>query len=679
MAYTALERMRERNLARFGRDLGPEQPALHAAVNANDLKGAALRFLHDGCEGLLFDPAVTAEEERTGVLQGTSLKPGQIPRDMQADIDRLCLERELERFIDSGTAEDAYNIYYCFLEMFMGRYGRGGKAAELLSEYETNGSSLLLKHRDHYSHSVYVFTLGLAVYQTNAAYRECFARDLGLEPGSREAACDFLEYWGLTSLFHDIGYPFELPFEQVMSYFEVSRQDRGKECPYPAYRNLEPLTRMTPEAARRFESLLGGSISGADELTARRVTQRLGKAYGFTEEYLLDVIRRKPAEPERFSYFMDHAYFSAMRLYRELEGAYLPEELTAAHADVLGAILLHNSLFKFSVCFYKDPEKRRPPLKMEQYPLAWLLMLCDELQCWDRTAYGRNSRTELHPMGAEFRFGPDRLDAVYYYDREELDKIRGWEADYAAWESAGGEGRPPRLKDYSDMAEKGQRFTADIERIVDTSGLRLAVRADTRVADYVSKHTYLSRSSFLHMYDFAVALNARYNFQGREDEVRPEELERDFDALSLEYKLLNINQVKSFGRYLNAIDCFYTDRPVAFEMLHAFTQEEIDTFAPMEHGRWVLDHARMGWREGSEYETLPVTPAEGQSEKAARSALREQLRRHKQMKDGERSPEALRQHYLSLPKDVQGRDWMPFNSMLRLIRKFDGLRIYRLK
>ena len=32
MAYTALERMRERNLARFGRDLGPEQPALHAAV-----------------------------------------------------------------------------------------------------------------------------------------------------------------------------------------------------------------------------------------------------------------------------------------------------------------------------------------------------------------------------------------------------------------------------------------------------------------------------------------------------------------------------------------------------------------------------------------------------------------------------------------------------------------------
>ncbi len=28
---------------------------------------------------------------------------------------------------------------------------------ELLSEYEANGSGLLMKHRDHYSHSVYVF------------------------------------------------------------------------------------------------------------------------------------------------------------------------------------------------------------------------------------------------------------------------------------------------------------------------------------------------------------------------------------------------------------------------------------------------------------------------------------------------------------------------------------------
>ena len=44
-------------------------------------------------------------------------------------------------------------------------------------------------------------------------------------------------------------------------------------------------------------------------------------------------------------------------------------------------------------------------------------------------------------------------------------------------------------------------------------------------------------------------------------------MEKEFSALSLEYKLFNINQVKSFSRYLNAIHCFYTDRQVDFDML----------------------------------------------------------------------------------------------------------------
>ena len=44
-------------------------------------------------------------------------------------------------------------------------------------------------------------------------------------------------------------------------------------------------------------------------------------------------------------------------------------------------------------------------------------------------------------------------------------------------------------------------------------------------------------------------------------------MEKEFSALSLEYKLSNINQVKSFSRYLNAIHCFYTDRQVDFDRL----------------------------------------------------------------------------------------------------------------
>ena len=175
MAYTALEKMRLANVKEFGENAGPEQPYLFpGAEDKKDLKCAALRFLHESCEDLRFDPEIDAAEKKTGKYRGASIKPDQIPYNMQMDIDRLCLERELEKFIDSGVAEDAYNVYYCYLEMFLGRYGKSKNMVEMLGEFETNGSSLLMKHRDHYSHSVYVFTLGLAIYETNSNFRKAF-------------------------------------------------------------------------------------------------------------------------------------------------------------------------------------------------------------------------------------------------------------------------------------------------------------------------------------------------------------------------------------------------------------------------------------------------------------------------------------------------------------------------
>ena len=355
MAYTALEKMREVNRKRFGKDLGPLQPPVcEGSETGMDLKSAALRFLRERCEGLRFSSEKEAAETETGEYLGTSLRPNQIPYNMEMDINRRCLEKSLETFILTGTAENAYPVYYCFLRIFLGEYGESIRMVEMLSEYEENGSALLLKHRDHYSHSVYVFAMGLAVYETNGTYRDIFSRFYQLEQKTEaERANFFLEFWGLTALFHDIGYPFELPFEQALSYFEVDDQDRGPGCPYLSYHGLESLTALDDREKKHFEEITGECFAGIGDLLAWDIARKLGRAYSFPPEYLQDIVRDKPSEPERFSYFMDHAYFSAMRLYRELEGAYLPEELTAAHADVLGAILLHNSLFKFSVCFYR--------------------------------------------------------------------------------------------------------------------------------------------------------------------------------------------------------------------------------------------------------------------------------------------------------------------------------------
>jgi len=312
---------------------------------------------------------------------------------------------------------------------------------------------------------------------------------------------------------------------------------------------------------------------------------------------------------------------------------------------------------------------------MELHPLAWLLMLCDELQCWDRTAYGRNSRAELHPMSASFDFSGQEIHAIYSFDIGEKQKIRAYQVQQKVWEYQGRQGEKPKLKAYSAMAGDGREFSDDIASIVDLSGFPLTVRSDLRQVDRKSKHTYLSSSSFLHIYDFAVALNARYSYQGEEDEVSTEQLEADFNSMSLEYKLYNINQVKSFARYLDIIDCFYTDKPVDYDQVTFFTSKMTEAFAPMEHMRWVLAHRDMGWQAGDEYEYLQL--AEGTAE--SRRSLREQMRRHKLTLPDSAGEEEILKHYELLPFEEQGKDYLPFNSMLKLLQKYDGLRIYRLK
>ena len=107
-------------------------------------------------------------------------------------------------------------------------------------------------------------------------------------------------------------------------------------------------------------------------------------------------------------------------------------------------------------------------------------------------------------------------------------------------------------------------------------------------------------------------------------------------------------------------------------MLRSYTPEMTAVFAPMEHARWVRDHQKAGWLPGDEYETLPVTG----NEKEARKALREQLRRHKLTMPDNATDAEIYAHYQSLPPEEQGKDYLPYNSMLKLLRKFDGLRIY---
>ncbi len=48
--------------------------------------------------------------------------------------------------------------------------------------------------------------------------------------------------------------------------------------------------------------------------------------------------------------------------------------------------------------------------------------------------------------------------------------------------------------------------------------------------------------------------------------------------------------------------CFYTDRPVDYEMVTSFSREQMEVIAPLEHERWIREQISMGWIKGDLYE-----------------------------------------------------------------------------
>lgn len=646
----------------------------------NGLENLALSFIRNRCQGLRFDKnkAVTFDSENLD-SDGTSLKKNQIPYNMEKDIDRLCLENAVERFLKSGKKEDAFDVYFCYLEMFVGGYEKTRRMIELLSEFEANGSELLMRHRDHYSHSVYVFLIGLAVYESNDIYRNTYNKYYGLTD-EHESAHHYLQYWGLASLFHDIGYPFELPFEQVESYFEVNGAKR-EDKPFVAYHSLDSLISIDEKIKPDIKNMLGADYDNTNQLFARLITDKLGNAYGFSEEQMLECLTEKPACPDKFNYYMDHAYFSASVLFKKLFEE-MNCELKAEHLDSLTAILMHNSLYKFSIADYKGENNK--PFKAELHPLAYMLMLCDELQCWDRTSYGRKSKKELHPMDCTFDFSDNKIKAVYLYDEKEISKVNMFKDSYISWLQNPEGKKAPALKSYSEMYIKNDgisKFQEDIQRIVDLTDIKLSV--DIGLVANVRRNgtCYLSDSNFINLYNFAVVLNGRWNnsdwkdakMSGQEDKFLTdekviEEFSDSFKQLSLEYKLSNINQAKAFAKYLNEIGCFYTDKSVDFEMVEKFSKEELVKIGLLEHQRWLQEHYDMGWIYGN--------PSKNQ---------RDLLRQHKDMIpdfDGtqEKVSETLTKiNYERLDKAEQDKDTDPMECMLAMLRMFDGIRIYRLK
>lgn len=687
-----------------------------------NLAGICIDFIRNGCEGLGF-------EEAPGDKNLNHLR---------RDVDRLCLENAVHRFVNSGSKDTAFDVYFCFAEIFK-PFGEGYQATrvllETLADHEENSSSLLMKHRDHYSHSVYVFLLGIAIFHKVGAIRRAYCEkyQLSTDPAHRgQVNCDFLKKWGMTALFHDIGYPYEIAHQQIKVFsWQLDERLAGTDmnnpsapyAPYVSYHNMDQFTRILPEELPLIRQIsremAEEDCQDMDAVFAKAITDRLGngKPYCFSYEQLWDMLEhRGESQP-----FMDHAYFSGLILFKRLLTAGC--EITPEHMDILTAIMLHNSMFRFDL---KKPFPRAyaaegnadNALQLDDgAPLAYLLMLCDELQCWDRTAYGQNSRREVSPWDFDLFFDQDKICATYYFDEAYYDKALGSKT-YNSMIVSDRLSNPAKNKKYG-----AYKFVRDINEIIHltVNGEKLLSVNAVFTPKKKMRQLFLSSSDYMNIYDFAVVLNARYDPQigvkfdnletATQDRELVEKMEASFAGLSLEFKLSNIAQARTFAHHLEEIGCFYTNRAVDYEVVRDFSEDELEKLSRLEHDRWTQEKQDMGWVYGDAYtrmtapafaaaktpEALASLLAAGCDADSLSAAALPQAASPAPLAD-DPSPqpacvltdrqavkltrELTRHHIDIVPLEKLSReeilkDTEPMRCMIKLLELYDGLRIYR--
>jgi len=509
----------------------------------------------------------------------------------QRAIDLTCLKIATIRFLDSGLKDDAFDVFFCFTELFevFGKgYDGADKLLNLLADHEMNTGLLLMKQRDHYSHSVYVFSLGLALFCKNEKIRNSYKNEFygGVKYGRLE---EFLYRWGMASLFHDVGYPFEVAADSIKEY------DAGilGENRYPSvgYGNLQKFINFDEKERAWLRSLLDPRMHKYISDAHKFLLFNVKKIIKMPDDAINKMLENVFVSTEH----TDHGYYSAILILRLFfRNTHGDERDVAVIAEAATAALMHNAFYK-----YNDKIDKNRKLSAEDSVIVFLLMLCDDLQIFDRQGYGRNSRSEPLPRDCFIDVKDRSLSIVYAYPDSAIDyKVpESDDKDLAVKKSAESTKKQnPKSDEKNYIVSEKEKLKTIIEKHYDLESIG-GLSVDVEVNNIRTKGvTHGSASYFKNIFDIAKKIHESYHNGEYYNKMKEE-----WEELTLEYKMSNILSAKSYANKLNKVSCFYDDRELMLDSATELAAKEIDDLARDEHDRWVMEKKDMGW-EYAEYD-----------------------------------------------------------------------------
>ena len=529
------------------------------------------------------------------------------------------LKTAIDVFFDYESSYTAYEIYRTFFMIYQitdeDKSHESDKVSirnepntlldlvKIMKKYEENTGDLIERQRDHFIHSVNVFLLGIAIYAQNSSYRKFFRQYVLKSPYGKYYRIDdefsreeFLYRWGVAALFHDIGYPVEIIGKQLNKFINdgvksiSSSYGAETAIDFKDFDEFNAIVKIKTCFADEYHDVYPESkflnMFKPTDIMAHKI------ATDFKAVNVNDVVRHLDSFVDIMGEngFIDHGFFSAILVLNSY--GYLIQKYAKNHdfffypiVDSATAILLHN--------YYRNVLQKKPfnlkTLHPSQSPLAYLLILCDELQEWNRQPFGIKDKRKGHVN-----------DLLIKIDD------RGMDVEYVVKSGSVGLG-------FSEDKEELLKNVLSISSVFQL-GLRIItnISQDDILKEIVHSQTQAPNVLLRNVEKLAISTHEQYVRTTRQqyDDMIARGVEPDddfmekynglcsFDELTPQLKIANIRQARSIPIKLSIIGCELADMSDERPAIEEFLEDEILDLAIFEHDEWMDEKIGTGWTYG---------------------------------------------------------------------------------